>query len=369
MKGSIVAALGLFLISSHSWAWGALGHSIVGEVAAQRMNPETKAYVAGLMGLEPVAFTATWADAVRDDDLFGHDTGTYDQDKKDKDDNNFSDYHFVDIPTGFTYDSKPVKDVKDSFGALNGAIQILEAPKSQFSKQAKMIALRYIVHLVGDIHQPLHVGNGYDIGANFCSVYWKQDKFPVNLHQVWDGMIVSEVGNQLIDTNNPKAKPVLYYPDFIAAFKAKRASKFNQDKPQDTSVTAIKNWLNETAAVRETSIYPDTDAIKAFPVNEKYKHRPYCMWLSDKKKNVYGDTSPKSKKDIPDAAIPRLGQDYINANAPVAEDQLIKGGVRLAALLDRIAADVAASKEPQKTLNADEQQALVKSIQGVFHNE
>jgi len=359
----------LFLISSQAWCWGDLGHSIVGAVAEERMKPETKAFVEGVLGIEPMAFTATWADAVRSDERFNHDASNYDQSIKDKDNNNFSDYHFADVPTGYTYDNKPVKDLKDAFGGISGAITVLKAPSKHFPRAAKIIALRYLIHLIGDIHQPLHVGNGYDIGANFCSVFLGASKFPTNLHSVWDGPMVQELGKTLVDPKDPQSKPALYYDNYIAAFKKYRASKFNQAKPQDVSLTAIKGWIDESAAIRETTVYPDDpQTMVGVPNTEKYKHRAYCMWLADKKKNIFGDTSARSKADIPVAAMPKIDAAYISKNMPVVEDQLINAGVRLAAVLDDIAASVAQSEHPPRTVPASLEEKILNSMQSLFHN-
>lgn len=366
--------------SSAAFCWGELGHQIIGAVAEERMTPEAKAYIRGILGIEPAAFAATWADAVRDDDRFGHDEHEYDQDKKDADVNNFSDYHFVDVATGYTYDTRPEKQLKDAYGAITGALQILRDTSGASSKPEKIIALRYIIHLVGDIHQPLHVGNGHDIGANFCSVVLQNQKFTTNLHSVWDGPLVSAVGDAL-KAPGQNAAP-RYYPEYIAAFKKLRASEFNADKPRDVSNNAIKSWIDESAAIRDNralpgdaltavrpvGVYPEKpNDMAAYPGTE-YMHRPYCMWFSDLRKNIYGSTSYKNKNDIPASVIPHLDDAYVQTNEKVVEQQLITAGIRLAALLDDVAQDVARSQRPGHPVPDDKQQLILKSVQGIFNN-
>jgi hypothetical protein len=356
--------------SSSAWCWGELGHSIIGAIAESRMEPATKAFVEGIIGIEPLALTATWADSVRDDQRFGHGAGEYDQDKKDADDNNFSDYHFAEVPTGFTYDSKPNKDLKDAFGGISGAILILKAPDNQFPKASKILALRYLVHLMGDIHQPLHVGNGHDIGANFCSVIWQNQKFPTNLHSVWDSPMVIEWGKTLVDSSDSKAQTPQYYPEYMDVIKKLRNEQFNQPKPQDVSLDAIKDWIDGTAAIRETTIYPDNadNMVNILP-QDKYKNRPYCMWFADQKKNILGDTSPKSRKDIPMSVIPVLEKQYIDQNVGIVESQIILAGIRLAAVLDDIAAEQAKASSPSDVIDAGLEQEIIKNIQSIFHNK
>lgn len=378
----ILLATAALSVSSQAWSWGGLGHEIVGAVAEERMEPATKDFVRGVLGIEPAAFAATWADAVRDDERFGHDEHEYNQDKKDADDHNFSDYHFVDVPTGFTYDTRPNKDLKDAYGALRGSIEILKDTSGHSTRPEKIIALRYLIHVMGDIHQPLHVGNAHDIGANFCYVNWRKETSPMSLHAVWDGNLVSEVGYALKDPSNPKAPAPRYYPEFMAAFKKLRSSELYAAKPKDASLTAIKSWIDESAnirdnkvlagdaatTVRDIGVYPEKpDALNAFPGTE-YAHRPYCMWFSDTRKNLYGSTSPKSKNDIPASAIPRLDDAYIGTNVKVVERQLIMAGIRLAAVLDDIAEDVARSNRPGRPVTDAEQEAALKTVQSLFHN-
>jgi|GEM_PF-83870 len=360
-----VLIFSISVVSSKAQAWGDLGHSIVGAIAEERMEPETRAFVAGVLGIEPMALTATWADSVRDDHRFNHNPNEYDQAIKDADDNNFSDYHFVDIPTGSTYDTKVVKDVKDALGGISGAVAILKAPLNRFPQASRLLALRYLVHLIGDLHQPLHVGNGYDIGGNFCSVKWQNQPAPTNLHSVWDGPMITEWGKTLVDSSNPKSKAPQYYPNYLAAIETLRKDKFNQSKPSDVSIAAIKGWLQESVTLRESTIYPDSaSSLQGVESTEKYRHRAYCMWLSDKKKNIFGDTSAKTRADIPPDAIPVLDDAYIRQNVPIIEDRLIVAGVRLAAVLD----DIAQAADKANSLDSGAVQSTLQSLQALFHN-
>jgi hypothetical protein len=355
----------LVLNTSKAYSWGEAGHSIIGAIAEERMEPTTRNFIAGILGIEPVAVSAVWADAVKDDQRFNHNSKSRIQSERDADDNNFSDFHFVEVPTGFTYDTSPEKNVKDSYGAIAGAITILKAPKKEYPRLAKIIALRYLVHIVGDIHQPLHVGNNFDIGGNVCSVLVENEKYPTNLHAVWDNVLVSEFGKKLVDKNDPKARPAKYYPEYITGIKKFREEKFNQAKPQDVSETAIKSWIAESQAIRESSVYPDApNSMDNFPVNEKYKHRNYCMWFADQKNNIIGEGSAKSTKEIPMTAIPHLYTPYLESNEKIIEDRLISGGIRLAAVLDSIALEV--SKQHPLPENTEKQ--VFQSLQQIFKN-
>ena len=364
---TVLLVLAALSYSQPGFCWGALGHSVVGAIAEDRLSSEGRAFVAGVIGIEPMAVAATWPDDVRDDhEHFGHNEKERDRNKKDADDFNFADYHFVDVPSGTTYDTRPNKDLKDSFGAIRGAMQILRSGNA--AREEKMIALRYLIHLVGDIHQPLHVGNDHDIGGNFCLIYTKSGREPSNLHSYWDSGLVANLGLNLIHSTNPKAKDAPYYPEFIEALKQQNSDDYNVPVPTDASLTAIKSWINESAEIRdnkanrEVGVYPDKPGqMTQFPGTE-YMHRPYCMWFADTKNGVFGPGSPKKKDDIPEEGIPRLDDQYITVNTKVVEKQLIKAGVRLAAVIEAL------TKEARTALPEQEQLAILKTIQSIFHN-
>jgi hypothetical protein len=367
MKYFVCLVVGMIAsYSSTGFCWGALGHQIIGAVADERMEPATRAYLAGVLGIESAALAAVWADAVRDDERFGHNEHELDQDKKDADDNNFSDYHFVDVPAGFNYDTRPNKDLKDAYGALRGAIEVLKDGQSK--RPEKIIALRYVIHLVGDIHQPLHVGNNHDIGGNFCSVFWQTETAPINLHAAWDGPMITELGKSLKGMGKTEPAPA-FYPAYLAALKKMRADELYAAKPKDVSLSAIKSWINESADIRdnkagrEIGVYPEKSGQLSQYPNTEYMHRPYCMWLSDTRSNTFGDTSPKHKGDIPLSVIPRLDNAYVLGNVKVVEQQVITAGIRLAAVLD----DIARSQQGPG-LSDEEQQLALTSLQNLFHN-
>jgi hypothetical protein len=368
MKSAFLLLVATLSYSQPGFCWGALGHSVVGAIAEDRLSPEGKAFVAGVIGIEPLALAATFADSVRDDhERFAHDENERDRNKKNADDFNFSDYHFADVPTGYTYDSRPNKDLKDSFGAIRGAIEILQSGSAQPAE--KMIALRYLIHVVGDIHQPLHIGNNHDIGANVCLIYTKNGREPKNMHSFWDTELVNNLGLSLVRTTNPEEKLPPYYSEFITALKNQRSDEYNGAKPSDTSLNAIKGWINESADIRENKanrsvgVYPEKPGQMGQYPGTEYMHRPYCMWFADIAKNVLGDTSAKSKKEIPLAGIPHLDDEYLNVNTKIVEQQLIKAGIRLAGLIDNLAK---AARRP--SLPQAEQEAILKTIQGIFHN-
>ncbi len=356
------AFLALMVFSSQkALAWGNLGHTIIGQVAEENLKPTTKAFVRGILGIEPLGVAATWADSVRDDEAFGHKSSA--SLPEEKNDHNFSNYHFVNVPTGYTYETRPLKDVKDSYGALMGSIKILKDTANQYSRTEKILAMRYLIHIMGDIHQPLHVGNGYDIGGNVCKIKWQPDAGravqAMNLHALWDTPLVEALGDSYALTSANK-KPVRYAPDFLADFKSLRPEMFTAQAKIKYASGSVSDWVTDSVNVRENGVYPDeAAALVNVPKGEEYKHRPYCLWfISEAEDRI----APGSVVDV--TKIPLLGPEYAARFTPIVEMQLLKGGLRLAQTLDDIADSVANASHD----NIDEslQEKILKTIQDIF---
>jgi hypothetical protein len=98
------------------------------------------------------------------------------------------DWHWVTLPDGSTY----ALSVKNPDGDVVEAIERMKAilRNDTASLERKRAALRMLVHLIGDIHQPLHVGRGDDKGGNDFQVRWFKNGS--NLHRVWDSGMIEE---------------------------------------------------------------------------------------------------------------------------------------------------------------------------------
>jgi hypothetical protein len=173
--------------ASQALAWGQEGHSIVAELAQHRLSPQAAAEVSRLLGQgRSLASVSSWADDVRDQR-----PETYN-------------WHFVDIPLAETkYD--PDRDCRptEKGDCIVAALERLKVEmRCAGSDDLKRDALRYVVHLVGDIHQPLHTvdeargGNDIRVEARFagaktckggpCPIYPSRS----NLHTVWDSTLI-----------------------------------------------------------------------------------------------------------------------------------------------------------------------------------
>ncbi|MBC7742947.1 MAG: S1/P1 nuclease [Bdellovibrionaceae bacterium] len=357
----ILISLGItLLMSSHVWAWGDMGHKLVGGIAEQTMSTAAVNMVRGILGVEPVSTAAIWPDLVRDDYRFGTKT---DSAKLGSASHDFSGYHFCEIPVGYTYVTKPKNIAKDCHSILAHAGDVIK--NCQATREEKIIALRYLIHVAGDIHQPLHVGNGYDRGGNACQIQWK--KTPTSfvqrntLHAFWDETLVDEVRESFGDAAN-NVKPPKYFGDFLKALTAKHPELLTAEAKREYNKTSINDWLLEAATLRET-IYPEVaSAGQPTKKGEEYKNRPYCQWYVDQD----NDKLPAPGSVIDETKIPVFTAAEAASYLPLVELQLFKGGLRLAGILDRIASEVKCPDFPK--IDSNQEQIILESLHNSLQN-
>lgn len=169
-----ISTFALALTLSHSvFAWGPQGHMIVAQIAEEQLSPAAKSAVKKYLGDQTLADVANWADFVKNQPEYQNTKG----------------WHFLDIPDGMTYDNIPHAQEGDVVTAITAQVNVLKDPKA--SAANKQVALKFLVHFVGDMHQPLHVGRPSDKGGNTIRVRFEGRD--TNLHALWDsGMITKQ---------------------------------------------------------------------------------------------------------------------------------------------------------------------------------
>lgn len=257
LKRIIVVCLFIYL-PSQTKAWGTLGHRIVGQIADSYLSPKAKIAVSKILGTESIAMASNWADFIKSDSTMSY----------------LSPWHYMDIPGGLshtdflTYLKKDT--VTDAYTKLNFLIKELKNKSLPLDK--KQMYLRLVIHIVGDIHQPLHVGHPEDEGGNKIKVSWFGT--PTNLHSVWDSRVI----------------------DF-----------------QQLSYTEYASAINHT-----------TKAQRAM-----WQKQPLTEWLFQSYQvvqDIYNNIRPDDK----------LGYQYNFKYYEVLNRQLLMGGVHLAGLLNQI---------------------------------
>jgi hypothetical protein len=166
--------LGLFalLVLTDSFGWGATGHRATGLIAERYLSAKSKKRINQILGGESLAMVSTWMDEIRSDSTYNYTT----------------DWHWTTIPDGGRYE-----DVESN---LDGKVVMMIEKFTQELKAGKLTPkqeqeyLKMLVHMVGDMHQPLHVGKPGDRGGNDVKVKWFRSES--NLHRVWDSEMIDD---------------------------------------------------------------------------------------------------------------------------------------------------------------------------------
>lgn len=238
MKKLVALFLLVLLACPQSFAWGSKGHRIVADIARNHLTPTARQNLIALLGNDDLAAIANWADEVRPQrpESYG--------------------WHFVDIPkdaAGFSAerdcyrpDRKHPASMDDHHNCVVDRINIFKqvlADKNTSSAD-RLEALKWMVHFVGDIHQPMHAidegrgGNDIHItefGSTQCGAY------PCNLHYEWDTGLLEHTGRSEQDY-------VTYLEGIIS-----RSKLYNGGTPADwaneSHRLAIQVWIDNGGAV------------------------------------------------------------------------------------------------------------------------
>ena len=258
----------LIFLSQVCFAWGKLGHRVIGNIADNHLTPEASLYVKNILSGKNLAQISTWLD-----DIKSNNSSDY---KK------FRTWHYLDENK-----NNPKGDV---FTGINYAMNILQN-REKYSHDKQKQALAILVHIIGDLHQPLHIGNGLDWGANKCIVHWFSKRRKVSLHKVWDSYLPNSEG--------------LSYSELA---KFIDTDDINLEKKLQS--TSVKDWVSESRSLHD-KIYPDS---------KDNKWHSYC--------------SPSK-----DQVLPILSYKYIYLNTPLMEQRMLYGGIRLAGIINKLAND------------------------------
>ena len=150
------------------FGWGNTGHRIVGKVAENYLTKNAKVQIKKLMGHHDLSRMSNWADHIKSDPNWKH----------------ANDWHWCTIPDGEDYEKGKHRGLAAE--KVKEFITVLKKRKS--TKEEKQVALKFLIHLIGDLHQPLHVGNGEDRGGNSIRLKWFGE--PSNLHSIWDSKLI-----------------------------------------------------------------------------------------------------------------------------------------------------------------------------------
>lgn len=240
-------------------AFGPDGHRIVGELAQRQLSNDARAEIALLLAGETestLASIANWADDARETPIYAWSAPL----------------HYVNFPrTSCDYD--PARDCRDG-RCIVDAIERFAAQLADHDQPlpARREALKFLIHFVGDIHQPLHAGYGDDRGGNLFQVYYLGRGS--NLHALWDGGILRSAQRKWRD-----------HVEILSVRSPSHSTRWSKRMP--------RRWARESCRlIEKVALYPP---------------RPG-----------------------------RVPPGYIERQLPVIEDRLVLAGARLAALLNAV---------------------------------
>jgi hypothetical protein len=169
--------------------WGATGHRTVGKIADNYLTGKTKRKIAELLDGQSLALVSTFGDDIKSDKRYSK----------------FYTWHYVNMPFDLNYQDSE----KNPDGDLVTGIETCKAVilEENSTKEEKAFYLKLLVHLMGDLSQPMHVGRKEDKGGNTVQVQWFGKG--TNLHSVWDSKMIDSFGmsyTELADNMNEISK-------------------------------------------------------------------------------------------------------------------------------------------------------------------
>lgn len=159
-----------FTNANNEPAWGATGHRTVGKIAENHLSKKTKKQIDKILKGQSLAFVSTYGDEIKSDNRY----------------RKFYSWHYVNYPFDKKYQDSELNPSGDIVMGINHCIAVLKDENS--SEEDKIFYLKFLVHLMGDLHQPLHVGRSEDKGGNDIQVQWFGKGS--NLHRVWDSNMI-----------------------------------------------------------------------------------------------------------------------------------------------------------------------------------
>lgn len=197
----------ILLTATMALGWGKTGHRVIGKIAEENLTPKAQAEITTLLGHSDLARVANWADEIKSDPDWRH----------------ANDWHYCTVHEGMEYQGPD-----DGGRAVQKVMEFSDfMKKGLLEEKDQKDVLRFIVHIVGDLHQPLHVGNGTDRGGNDVKVKWFREE--TNLHRVWDSQMVdhmqysyTEYAQQIQLGITEERKTELMDPDVLSFVHASR---------------------------------------------------------------------------------------------------------------------------------------------------
>jgi hypothetical protein len=250
----IAILMGFLTVEASNPNWGATGHRTIGKIADANLKGKTKRKISEILDGQSLALVSTFGDDIKSDRRY----------------NEFYTWHYVNMPFDVNYQDSEKNPEGDLVTAIEKCKAVILDDSS--SKEDKAFYLKLLVHFIGDLHQPMHVGRKEDKGGNTIQVQWFGSG--TNLHSVWDSKMIDSF-------------------DMSYTELASNTSEISKEQVAELQKGTIVDWVNDT------HIYA---------------------------KKVYGSAETGEN----------LRYDYMYQYFSLTQSQLQKGGIRLAKVLNEL---------------------------------
>ncbi|MFC4094598.1 S1/P1 nuclease [Euzebyella saccharophila] len=222
-----------FLMASDG-DWSKTGHRAVGKIAQEHLSRKAKKIIKTLLNGRGLATIANFADEIKSDTAY----------------RKFGPWHYVNMPENKRYKDVEPSPYGDVVMGIQKCIAILKDEESNL--EDKQFYLKMLVHLMGDVHQPLHVGRAEDKGGNDIQLQWFGEG--TNLHRVWDSHMIDDY--QMSYTELASSLPKLNKKEVLALQEGD-----------------LYTWVNETQDLAN-------EVYNSVEVGEKLYYRYSYDWWS-----------------------------------------------------------------------------------------
>ena len=267
MRKTLITLLSIFMLlnATAAFAWGPMGHDVVAAIAEQHLTKKAKKNISKILDGKSIIYYSSWMDSIQNSPYW--DNG-YNKTKT---------WHYANVDKGLTYQTMTKNPDGDVITGLEFLTKELMENFDNLTDSTKADYVKMIVHMVGDLHCPMHAGRLSDRGGNGMKVRWFGQN--TNLHSLWD--------SKMIDS----------------------ARKWNYSE-----------WVEQLDR---------TD--KKF--KKSVMRGTYEEWFVD---TVNGAASIYEYVENMGVENPNLSYQYVYDFSPLLEDRLLVGGYRLAYVLNMI---------------------------------
>ncbi|MFI3285386.1 MAG: S1/P1 nuclease [Rikenellaceae bacterium] len=244
------------VISLQAMAWGQMGHDVTAYIAEKNLSKKSLKAVNEILEGRSLVYYASWLDSASNTDEYRY-TKTW---------------HYRNIDEGKTIETMPLNENGDVVRAID---QITEELKSgKLSGKEEKVAVMMLIHLVGDLHCPMHAGRLSDLGGNRRTVYFFGRK--TNLHSVWDSALIESAHKwdykgwwEQLDIIDKKAKAEIQQGTPIEWFEATVEHAANIYAQTDEDAKLSYDYITEFAAIAEEQLL-NAGLRLAYLLNEIY---------------------------------------------------------------------------------------------------